>query len=104
MKNLDFEIDKLTHSIENAITGENFPTEVLPFTKADLKQVMKKNGWKFNWKTEFENPGKETFKLILLHEPSVIQGLICLSIESDHVFMDLIESAPFNYGKGKQYR
>jgi hypothetical protein len=33
----------------------------------------------------------------------VIQGLICLEIKSDHVFMHLVESAPFNKGKSKVY-
>jgi hypothetical protein len=103
MKDLDFEIDKLTHSIENTLTGENFPTEVLPFTKVDLTQITKKNGWKFNWKTEFANTGKEVFKLVLLHEPNIIQGLVCFTVKPDHMYMDLIESAPFNIGKTKQY-
>ena len=48
--NLDFEIDKLTHSIENTVSGESFPTEVLPLSKPDLIQISKKNGWQFNWK------------------------------------------------------
>jgi hypothetical protein len=54
---LDFEIDKLTRSIENAVTGDSFATEVLNFTKIDLKQVTKKNGWEFAW-------GKSWAKLI----------------------------------------
>jgi hypothetical protein len=40
---LDFEIDKLTRSVENAVTGDSFATEVLYFTKNDIKQVTKKN-------------------------------------------------------------
>ena len=47
---LDFEIDKITESIENADTGESLDTLVLPLTQADLKQVTKKNGWLFDWK------------------------------------------------------
>jgi hypothetical protein len=39
---LDFEIDKITESIENAQTGETFDTLVLPVTKADLEEVTKK--------------------------------------------------------------
>ncbi len=44
MKNrlLDFEIDKLTKSIENAVTGDSFLTEVSLLTKKDLKNVTKK--------------------------------------------------------------
>src|SRR5690606_4168729 len=35
--------------------------------------------------------------------PEIIQGLISLSIETDHVFMNLLESAPFNLGRNKLY-
>ena len=36
---LDFEVDKITESIENAETGETLDTLVLPVTKADLEEV-----------------------------------------------------------------
>ena len=52
---LDFEIDKLTNSIQNTISGDSFPTEVSRLTKTDLKEVIKKNGWAFNWKTELDD-------------------------------------------------
>ena len=45
---LDFIVDKLTNSIENIVTGDNFPTEVSIVTQADLKVATKKNGWAFN--------------------------------------------------------
>jgi hypothetical protein len=48
MMELDFEIDKLTHSLEDALTGEIFQTEIVPATKSDLKVVTKHNGWKIN--------------------------------------------------------
>jgi hypothetical protein len=47
---LDFIIDKLTNSIQNTISGDSFETEVSRLTKADIKQITKKNGWNFNWK------------------------------------------------------
>lgn len=50
---LEFEIDKLNNSIENVITGDNFPTEVSALVKEELKNVTKKKGWLFNWKDEF---------------------------------------------------
>ena len=52
---LDFEIDRLTNSIQNTISGDSFQTEVSLLTKLDLKQVKKKNGWSFNWKIEFSD-------------------------------------------------
>jgi len=100
---LDFEIDKLTHSVENLISGDSFPTEISPLTKADLKQVIKKNGWLFNWKTELDTDNREVYKLTIQGNPDVIQGVVSISVEDDHVYMHLIESAPFNKGKTKVY-
>ncbi|MFH1005432.1 MAG: hypothetical protein V1781_08090 [Bacteroidota bacterium] len=34
---LDFEVDKITRSIENAVTGDSFLTEITHLTNADLK-------------------------------------------------------------------
>ncbi len=100
---LDFVVDRLTDSIQNAISGDSFPTEVLFLTKADLKQVTKKNGWSFAWRLELADNTREVFKLTIINNPGIIQGLISLSIEPDHVYMHLLENAPFNLGKNKLY-
>ena len=102
-KGLDFEIDKLTNSIENVVTGDNFQTEIAILTKNDLKNVTKGKGWLFNWRDEFKSPIKDVYKLTIIHNPSVIQGLVSLEVKSDHVFMHLVENAPFNKGKDKMY-
>jgi hypothetical protein len=100
---LDFEIDKLTNSIENVVTGDSFPTDITLISLADLKSVTKKNGWQFDWKLELKQPEKDVFKLTIVNNQSVIQGLISLEVKSDHVYMHLVESAPFNKGKTKIY-
>lgn len=100
---LDFEIDKLTNSIENVVTGDSFPTDITLITAADLKTVTKKNGWQFDWKLEFKQPERDVFKLTIVNNQSVVQGLISLEVKSDHVFMHLVENAPFNKGKTKIY-
>lgn len=100
---LSFIIDKLTNSIENVISGDSFATEVSILTLNDLKKITKKEGWDFNWKEEYKNPIKELYKLSIISSPHVIQGLISLEVKSDHVYMHLIESAPFNKGKNKIY-
>ena len=56
---MDFIIDRLTNSIHNTISGDSFATEVVRLTKADLKQVTRKGGWKFNWKKELDDNTKE---------------------------------------------
>ena len=99
----DFVIDKLTNSILNSISGDSFQTEVLLLEKNDLKEITKKNGWNFNWSMEFKNLEKEVYKLTIINNNKIIQGLLSLTIESDHVFMNLLESAPFNIGKTKIY-
>ncbi|GHT53208.1 hypothetical protein AGMMS49982_15640 [Bacteroidia bacterium] len=103
MIELDFEIDCLTHSIRNVATGDSLQTNVLPLTKADLKTVSKKNKWRFNWRTEFDAADREVYKLVICDNPDVIQGLVCFTVSSDHIFMDLVESAPFNIGINKMY-
>lgn len=100
---LDFVIDKLTNSIENIVTGDSFPTEISVVTREDLKLTTKKNGWIFNWMTEFKQPEREIYKLTIVNNPNVIQGLLSVQVKSDHVYMHLIESAPFNKGKTKMY-
>ncbi len=36
-------------------------------------------------------------------QPDIIQGLISLEVKEDHVYMHLVESAPFNKGSAKMY-
>ena len=78
---LDFVIDRLTNSIENTVTGDSFQTEVSLFTIEDSKLCVKKNGWNFDWKIELKDNKKEVYKLTILNNTSVIQGLVSLSYE-----------------------
>lgn len=102
-KFIDIEIDKLTNSIENAFSGDSFDTEIIPITKEDLKFVKKGNGWQFDWKFEFDQSDRCVYKLTIKGNENIIQGLISFSDEQDHLFINLIESAPFNKGKDKIY-
>jgi len=100
---LDFDVDKLTNSIENVISGDSFATDITIISISDLKTVTKKNGWQFDWKFELRQPEKDVYKLTIVNNQSVIQGLISLEIKSDHIYIHLVESAPFNKGKSKVY-
>lgn len=100
---LDFVIDKLTNSIENVISGDSFHTDVTLVSVSDLKSITKKNGWVFDWKYELKQPEREVYKLTIVNNTSIIQGVVSLEIRSSHVYMHLIESAPFNKGKTKLY-
>ena len=103
MAYIDIEIDKLTHSIENVVTGDIFPTEVLPLSKTELVHLTRKNGWKFDWKKEYQQSDRKVFKLTILWNPTIIQGLISISQKRGYLEMYLIESSPFNYGKNKMH-
>jgi hypothetical protein len=100
---IDIEIDKLTNSILDTISGKSYNTEVLPITKADLKIVTKKNGWLFSWSLEAKYADRQIFKLVICDNPDLIQGLISVSDYNDHYYLHLVESAPFNLGKHKVY-
>ena len=43
------------------------------------------------------------FKLTIINNPFVIQGLISLEVKEDHIYMHLVENAPFNQGENKVY-
>ena len=101
---LKFLIDKITNSIESSTTGEGFVTKVELVLADEIKHVHKKDGWLFNWKTEFKESERQLYKLTLIDSP-VIQGLISLQPVPDQEFveMHLLESAPHNYGAHKEF-
>ncbi|MEA5460554.1 hypothetical protein VB796_15975 [Arcicella sp. LKC2W] len=100
---LDFEIDKLTNSIENAQTGEIFDTEIVNVTLENNNREIKKSEWIFNWKKELQTTEKQVFKLITPQNPKIIHGLLSIEDKNDHIFMYLLESAKFNKGQNKVY-
>ena len=70
---LSFIIDKLTDSILNTISGDSFQTEVSRLTSFDLKSITKKNGWNFDWKSEFNDIKKEVYKLTIVNNSRFIE-------------------------------
>lgn len=100
---LDFVIDKLTNSIENVVSGESFATEVSMLSKNELYLIVEKNDWMFNWIDEYKQPEKDVYKLTTVGNSSVIQGLICIEVKIDHVYIHLLENASFNKGENKMY-
>jgi hypothetical protein len=77
IKGLDFQIDKLTNSIENTTTGEVFNTEIVRLSATNKSQI-RKSDWQFNWHLELKDPTKEVFKLTTCNNPMIIQGLISI--------------------------
>lgn len=99
MAKISQKIDRLTNSIVNRLSGDSFDTDVIELQKSELKSLKK--GFKFKWDKEFSNG--MVYKLVIRHYPDVIQGLISLNDKKDHLFMNLVETAPHNFGKDKIY-
>lgn len=69
---LEFHIDKLTNSIENIQSGDCFPTEISLLTDLELKNISRKNDWRFNWNTEYKIPERDVYKLTISNNPNII--------------------------------
>jgi hypothetical protein len=99
---VDIEIDKLTNSIENTVSGDIFDTEFFQlFPKHST--LIHNSDWQFKWQEQVKSENREAYKLVIKDNPKIIQGLISLSDQGDHIYMHLIESAKFNKGKTKIY-
>ena len=99
---VDIEIDRLTNSIENTVSGDVFDTEIFQLFVKDSKQIIKR-GWIFKWLEQLKLTDREIYKLVIKDSPKIIQGLISVSDQGDHIYMHLIESAKFNKGNHKLY-
>ncbi len=100
---LEILIDKLTNSIQNTISGDSFKTVVLEIEKSDFKNIAKKKGWNFDWRVETKLKDRVVFKVTILENTDIIQGLASMSDAGSHLYIHLVESAPFNVGKKKLY-
>ena len=101
-RTFDIVIDKLTRSIENAISGDSFKTEIFELDSDDLKRI-KKSDWLFDWKYGAKQADKTVYKLVIKENNTIIQGLISLQDRGDHIFMALIESNKFDRGPDRLY-
>ena len=99
---IDIEIDKLTRSIENTISGDQFKTEIIALTLSDIKK-LKKTDWVFDWKVEAKDKDRSVYKLVIIDNPDIVQGLVSVQDRGDHIYMHLIESSKFNRGAKKLY-
>jgi hypothetical protein len=101
-RKLGFLVDKLTNSIENTLTGDKFETEIIRLAEGDAP-LLRKLKWEFDWTEELLEPQRKVYALTTKENPLVWQGLTSSEDLGDHIFMHLIESAPFNVGREKLY-
>src|SRR5260221_12880468 len=101
-RRLDFDIDKLTSSIENTLTGEVFETQIFRLLAYD-RALIKKKEWQFDWNDELSDKTREVYGLTTVENPRILHGLVSFANRSDHIHMYLLENAEFNQGNKKLY-
>ncbi len=53
--------------------------------------LLRAEKWQFDWRLELSDKSREVYKLTTKENPSVIQGLMSLSDQTDHIFLHLLE-------------
>jgi glycine cleavage system H lipoate-binding protein len=71
---VSIEIDKLTNSIENVVSGDVFDTDVIQLFSKDTRQINKPD-WQFNWHGQLKLADREVYKLVIKDNVKIIQGV-----------------------------
>ena len=88
--------------ILDKINGQLVKSEIVPMDKSSIP--LKKDGWSFNWRSLSADNKGQAFILRTLSSPNAIEGALYLRYESNMLFMDVLELAPYNIGeKDKRY-
>ncbi|MBQ7944303.1 MAG: hypothetical protein IJ326_09615 [Lachnospiraceae bacterium] len=97
---IDILIDGFTDCLVDRNTGDIVETEyskrILPIIPRDYF------GWKFEWNQTVNN-GYSIYELFLKND-DVVQGRISLKIDGGVADVDIVESAPHNYGSNGKYK
>ena len=73
---INIEIDVLTNSVQDRLTGEIFQTDIL---EVSLYEITMLEGWNFDWQKEFSQ--FQVYKIVPRNKPVTIQGLISLKVK-----------------------
>lgn len=96
---IDLEIDELTPCLKDTKTGNLVDTKHKPVKISPaMAKRLQKQGWNFDWSKE-----KGNLVQLTLVDSDDIQGLVAYHNDQGFTFVDLVESAPHNIGKDKQY-
>lgn len=88
--------------ILDKINGELGKSEIVSMDKTNIP--LKKDGWKFDWRSLFKGENGQNYILRTINFPSQIEGALCLRLEHEMLIMDALELAPHNIGqKNKRY-
>lgn len=96
---IDILIDKLTDCLVERKTGKIVKTNYLK----RIEELKRKDylGWKFDWSVS-QKKGYSIYELFVEGDPTV-QGRISLKIEGGVAVVDIVETAPHNYGHTGKY-
>ena len=96
---VDIQIDKFTDCLVERETGIVVDTEYVE----RVTEIQKKDcfGWKFDW-TVTQKKGYTIYELFVEGDDTV-QGRISLKIDGGVADIDIVESAPHNYGRNGKY-
>lgn len=99
---VSIEMDDFTPCLMHRLSGEIYPTSVVPLQRSDVKWLGSQNGWTaFNWSRELNDSNRNVYKL-LINGDERIQGAISYEIAKGFVYVHLVESAPWNIGADKK--
>ena len=96
---VDILIDRLTDCLVERADGKIVETEYRK-RSSKIKQTDYKN-WKFNWSLPEKN-NYEIYELFVKGDEKV-QGRIALKIDGGVADVDIVETAPHNYGHNGKY-
>lgn len=96
---VDILIDELTDCLiereSEAVVETEYRERTVPITKKDFR------GWKFDW-SKTEERGYSIYELFIKGDKNV-QGRISLRIDGGVADIDIVETAPHNYGHTGKY-
>lgn len=96
---VDILIDKLTDCLiereSDTVVETEFKERLFPITKTEFQ------GWKFDW-SKTEEQGYLIYELFIKGDEEV-QGRISLRIDGGVADVDIVETAPHNYGHTGKY-
>lgn len=97
---IDVLIDELTDCLVERSTGKQEETEYRVRTALIKPEEYK--GWKFDWSVTEKN-GYNIYELFLKND-NIVQGRIATRVDGGVVDVDIVETAPHNYGCTGKYQ
>ncbi|MBQ6520559.1 MAG: hypothetical protein IJI14_17725 [Anaerolineaceae bacterium] len=91
---VDIIIDGFPECLKDRHTGN---IEKTYYKICDYRISKKKNGWKFDWRLQ-QDKGNSPIYELYTEKDNILQGRISFYPREDHIFVDLVETAPHNFG------